>query len=330
MLTLERLELDRCDWDEMDSFQDRVIFQTREWLEFISRTQGAEPIVAAVSDGAERVGYFTGMTLRRFGVPILGSPLPGWTTLSMGFNLPDAVSRSEAAAALPRFAFRSLGCMHLELKDRRLLAADLTGLGFQHTPRLTFEIDLTPDEDAIFAGMTSACRRAIRKGVKVGVTVEEARGEEFATEYYAQLEDVFAKQELRPPYGIDRVRELIRCLEPTGRLLLLRAVSPEGESIATGIFPAMNGTAYFWGGASWRSHQNLRPNEALFWHAIRDWRARGMTVLDLGGGGGYKRKFGPRELTVPHFRKSRLPGLGALREAARVMLTRLRTGGSLD
>jgi CelD/BcsL family acetyltransferase involved in cellulose biosynthesis len=330
MLNFERLELDRCDWDEMDSFQDRVIFQTREWLEFVSRTQGAEPIVAAVSDGVERVGYFTGLMLRRFGVPILGSPLPGWTTLSMGFNLPGAVSRSEAAAALPRFAFRSLGCMHLELKDRRLSAAELTGLGFQHTPRVTFEIDLTPDEDAIFAGMKSACRRAIRKSVKLGVRVEEARGEEFAAEYYAQLEEVFARQGLRPTYDVNRVRELIRCLEPTGRLLLLRAVSPEGEAIATGIFPAMNGTAYFWGGASWESHRILRPNEAIFWHAIRHWRDRGVTLMDLGGGGDYKRKFGPRELSVPHFRKSRVPGLGALREAARVTLTRLRSGGSLD
>jgi CelD/BcsL family acetyltransferase involved in cellulose biosynthesis len=330
MLSFERLELDRCDWDEMDSFQDRVIFQTREWLEFVARTQASEPIVAAVSDDGERVGYFTGMILRRFGVRILGSPLPGWTTLSMGFNLPDEVDRGEAAAALPRFAFRSLGCMHLELKDRRLAAADLDGLSFERTPRVTFELDLTPDEDEIFARMNSACRRAIRKSTKVGVSVEEARGEEFADEYHAQLGEVFAKQGLRPTYGVERVRELIRCLEPTGRLLLLRAVTEDGERIATGIFPAMNGTAYFWGGASWRSHQVLRPNEAIFWHAIRHWRARGMTVLDLGGGGDYKRKFGPQELSVPHFRKSRLPGLGALREAARVVLTRLRTGGSLD
>jgi CelD/BcsL family acetyltransferase involved in cellulose biosynthesis len=330
MLNLERLELDRCDWDEMDSFPDRLLFQTREWLEFVARTQGAEPVVAALLDGGQRVGYFTGLIARRFGVRILGSPLPGSTTNYMGFNLRDAVRRREAAAALPRFAFRSLGCLHLELIDRHLQPGDLAGLKYEHRAWESFEIDLRPDEETIFAGMQSRSRGAIRRSIKLGVTIEEVSGLEFADEYYAQLEDVFAKQELRPTYDAERVRELIRCVEPTGHLLLLRAVSPEGDRIATGIFPAMNGTAYFWGGASLRSHQKLRPNEPLFWHAIRYWRARGMTTMELGGGGDYKRKFGPRDLTVPRLRKSRVPGLGRLREPARVVLTRLRTGGSLD
>ena len=111
------------------------------------------------------------------------------------------------------------------------------------------------------------------------MTVEEASAAGFADEYYAQLQDVFAKQGLRPTYGVDRVRELIRCVHPTGRLLLVRALGPEGEPIASGIFPAMNRTAYFWGGASWRSHQILRPNEAIFWFAMRDWKARGMSAV---------------------------------------------------
>src|SRR5436189_3057502 len=99
--------------------------------------------------------------------------------------------------------------------------------------------------------MTSACRRCIRKAKKVGVTIEEADDPEFADDYYAQLRDVFAKQSLVPTYGVDRVQALIAHLHPTGRLLLLRARGPDGASIATGIFPAMNGSMYFWGGASW-------------------------------------------------------------------------------
>ena len=142
-------------------------------------------------------------------------------------------------------------------------------------------------------------------------------GASFADEYYAQLVEVFARQSLVPPYGVERVRALIDCLEPTGHLLLVRARSAEGLPVATGIFPAFNGTAYFWGGASVREHQILRPNEAVFWYAMRYWRARGMTVLDLGGGGEYKRKYGPSELRVPFFRRSRFPGLSVLREVAR-------------
>jgi CelD/BcsL family acetyltransferase involved in cellulose biosynthesis len=321
VLRLERLELDRVDWPKLDAFEDRLLFQTREWLDFVQRTQDAEPIVAALlSEQGSVVGYFTGLVVRRFGVRILGSPFPGWTTSYMGFNLEEGVERRQAAEALLRFAFKTLRCLHVEFKDRRFLEPDeLNGLGLDESPSVTFEVDLRPSEEEVFGHMTSACRRAIRKSEKEGVLVEEATGEEFADEYYAQLEDVFAKQSSVPTYDVYRVRELIRALHPTGRLLLLRARSADGKGIATGIFPGLNTTAYFWGGASWREHQIVRPNEAIFWYAMRYWKARGISVLDMGGGGDYKRKYGPVELNIPSFRKSRLRGLGTLREFARRM-----------
>jgi hypothetical protein len=308
----------------MDAFDDRVIFQTREWVEFVADTQEAEPVFARVLDGGAPVGFFTGLVVRRVGVRILGSPFPGWTTSTMGFNLAPGTSRRAAVEALLPFAYRGLGCVHLELKDRLLTLDHLDGLGFRTSPFTVFEVDLAPPEDQIFAAMSSACRRAVRKGEKVGVTVEEAGPGDFGEEYYAQLEEVFARQSLRPSYDVERVRALIRHVHPTGRLLLLRAVSADGERIATGIFPAMNGVAYFWGGASLGSHQILRPNEAIFWHAMRHWKARGVTKLDMGGGGDYKRKYGPRELSIPFARRARLPGLGRMRDLAEYALTRGR------
>jgi CelD/BcsL family acetyltransferase involved in cellulose biosynthesis len=324
---LERIALDAVDWADLDAYPDRVVFQTREWIEFVARTQGAEPVLAGVVERGRTVGYFTGLVVKKYGLRLLGSPFPGWTTSSIGFNLVETASRPDAARALVAFAFGPLRCVHLELKDRRLRESDLEGLGFESSPTVTFEVDLSPAEDAIFANMTSACRRAIRKSKKEGVVVEEASGADFAGEYYAQLEDVFAKQSLRPMYGVTRARELIRCLKPTGRLLLLRARAPDGTAIATGIFPAMNGVAYFWGGASWRSHQILRPNEAIFWYAMRYWKERGMTVLDMGGGGDYKRKYGPTETSVPFARRSRFRALMLLRDAAQARQRRRRSLG---
>jgi Acetyltransferase (GNAT) domain len=318
MLRLERVELNDCDWADMDSYPDRVIFQTREWLDFVARTQRAEPLVASVLDDGRPVGYFTGLIVKRLGIRILGSPLPGWTTESMGFNLIEDVSRADAAVALVHFAFGPLRCAHLELKDRRLRAFDVEARGFESDSTLTYEMDLSQDESAIFGRMSSACRRAIRKAEKVGVRVERTTDPEFAEEYYAQLKRVFARQSLVPTYGIERVRDLIDCLEPTGRLLLVRALSPDGRPIATGMFPAFNGTAYFWGGASLREDQILRPNEAIMWYAIRYWHTRGMSKLDLGGAGEYKRRYGPRELRVPFLHRSRVAGLSRMRALARI------------
>lgn len=326
MLRLERVPLDEVD-PAIEALRAGNVFQTREWLEFVSRSQHAEPVVARVERDGEVVGAFTGLIVRRFGVRILGSPFQGWMTGPMGFNLDPGVPRADAMRALVRFAFRRLGCLHVELMDRHAGFEELGPVRARLVEFPTFELDLTADEDALFAGMTSACRRAIRKGARVGVRVEEAHGVEFADEYYEQLLDVFERQGQgrKPPFGVELVREMIRCVEPSGNLLLLRAVAPEGERIATALFPARADFAYFWGGASLRSHQILRPNEAIFWHAIRHFRERGVPLFDLGGGGDYKRKFGAQEKLIPYVRKSRVPGMLAARDLAAYVYKRRAT-----
>jgi CelD/BcsL family acetyltransferase involved in cellulose biosynthesis len=330
LLRLQRLDVSSVDWDELDTYADRNVFQTREWLSFVEKTQRAEPVIAEVTQAGETVGFFTGLVVRRYGVRILGSPLRGWTTGYQGFNLRPGVSRRDAVAALPQFAFRTLRCLHIELRDRNLSLDDMDGLGWESSVKTIWEVDLRRPEEEIFGGMTSACRRCIRKAEKVGVTIEEADDLEFADDYYAQLRDVFAKRALVPTYDKARVVELIRHVLPTGRLLLLRARDGDGLCIATGIFPALNGRTYFLGGASWRSHQNLRPNEALMWQAMRQWKARGVEWLDLGSathrakvpgpgpstGAEYKRKYGPHEVTVPFFWTSRFRALSSARNAA--------------
>jgi CelD/BcsL family acetyltransferase involved in cellulose biosynthesis len=316
------------DWRRITSMPDRVVFHTPEWLRYVASTQHAEPVVAAVLRDGERVGYFLGLVVKRFGLRILGSPFPGWTTPSMGFTLDAGVSRRAAAAALPALAFGPLKCVHVELVDRWLTPQDAAGLGYETDVHMTLEVDLTGDEDAIFGRMTSACRRAVRKAEKSGVTVEVAQGVGFAEEFHEQLTGVFARQGLVPTYDVERVRELIRCLEPAGMLLMLRCRAEDGRSIATGLFPAFGRSAYFWGGASLRQDQILRPNEAIFWAAIRHWRERGIQAFDLAGPNDYKRKYGGVEVFLPSCTRSRFAGLSSMRSLAEAAVkTRQRWQG---
>jgi lipid II:glycine glycyltransferase (peptidoglycan interpeptide bridge formation enzyme) len=170
---------------------------------------------------------------------------------------------------LPSFVFDELKCHHLELIDPYVSEADYKDLPFFVTLTHSYEIDLTLPEDKLFANMHKSCRWSIRKAAKNGVIIEEASDPGFAEDYFAQLEDVFAKQSLVPTYKIMRVRALIENLYSTGNLLLLRARNPEGVCIATGIFVSFNEIMEFWGGASWREHQKLLPNEAIMWYAIK-------------------------------------------------------------
>ncbi|HMD98901.1 MAG TPA: GNAT family N-acetyltransferase [Terriglobia bacterium] len=302
------------DWDRLDKFEDRTVFQTREWLEFVAETQNARPVVLELRDNSAIVGYFSGLTFTAFGVKILASWFPGWTTPYMGFNLLPGIPRAAALAAVEEAAFGKLRCLHLEVCDPCFSPEDGRGLGFACESFPTYRTDLRKSEADIFNGMTSACRRCIRKAEKCGVVVEEAHDLGFADEYYEQLKEVYAKQRLVPSYGIDRVRALIKHLEPTGRLLLLRARDPHGRCIATGLFPGFNKMAEFWGAASFQSGQILRPNETIQWYAMRYWKSRGLETYDWGGENPYKEKYGCVPFSAPRFSKSRYKLLAKLRD----------------
>jgi hypothetical protein len=314
-LRLERVE--RSALRPVESYSDFTVFQTDAWLAFLTASQGGEPVFAKVTAEGQAVGRFTGFMTGRYGLKLLGAPMPGWTTAYMGFNLDEGIDRRAALAALKEHAFREFGCIHFELQDRRISAADAEGAALRYRPTMGFKIDLTQSEEALFAAMDPAARRCVRKAEKSGVVVEQVTDPGFAHEYYEQLIDVFAKQHLSPTYPESRVASLVEHVLPSGNLLLLRARDPDGNCIATAIFPGANDLMYFWGGASWRSGQPFRPNEAIQWAAMRYWKARGVTTYDMGGGGEYKRKYGGEEMHGAWLRHSKYGFLESLRNSAK-------------
>ena len=316
------IKFDAVDWDLLDKFADRTVFQTREWLRFVSETQKATPVVIELRQGKDLAGYFTGLTFSKFGVKVLGSSFPGWTTPYMGFNLVPDASRAAALKAVEELAWEELKCLHIEVSDPYFVPEDGKILGFNCEFYTSYRTDLRLKEDELFNKMDSACRRCVRKAEKSGVTIEEAHDIAFADEYYEQLKDVFGKQGLVPTYSVERVRALVKHMEPTGRVLLLRARDPEGKCIATGIFPGFNKITEFWGNASFRSTQILRPNELIQWYVMRYWKQRGVEVYDWGGEGTYKEKYGCVVHRVPWFIKSRNQLVSRLREEARKMFVR--------
>ena len=323
MLRWKRIQISLDEWSRiLGSFPDHTLFQSVPWLRFLQDSMGGELIFAVFHDGDRARGYFVGMLVKKMGLRILGSPLPGWTTSYMGFVLQPGISRREALDDLQRFAFEELHCAHMEVMDRHLDSPSLEGC-YRVRHYNGFELDLSLDDERLFGNFDAACRRCIRKASRCGVVIEEAADQEFADDYYRQLKDVFGKQGLYPTYSIERVQKLISYLHPTGNLLLLRARDAQGRCIATGIFPAMNDRAYFWGGASWRRDQHLRPNEALMWYAIRYWKHRGMRRFDFAGAGDYKRKFGPHEISIPWIGISRYPVLFTMRNGL-MLASRLR------
>jgi len=314
--SFRRVDIASIDPQELDAYADRIVYQTLPWIKFIAHSQRAEPVLAALYRNDERLGYFTGLIVKKFGFKILGSPFPGWNTPYMGFNLRPNVTRALATEALIDFAFNELRCHHIELMDRYMVPEDYSHLGFETSIFDSFELDLTLTKDQLWQNLRQDCREAIRKAERSGVVVEEAHDIEFADDYYDQLKHVFAVKNSVPPFGVDRVRQMITFMEPTGNLLMLRARNKEGTCIATSIRPAVNKTVFAWGSASWRHFSRAKPNEMLQWYAIKYWKGRGMRTFDLVGRGDYKLKYGSHPIVVPWVRKSKTQSIAFLRFSA--------------
>src|SRR4051794_31373855 len=89
---------ERIAWEEAGTADDGGypnpnLFQSTAWLSFLAEIQNAEPVAAVLRDGSQELGRFSGLLVRRWGFRFLGSPLPGWTTPYMGFDLRPGVSR---------------------------------------------------------------------------------------------------------------------------------------------------------------------------------------------------------------------------------------------
>ena len=317
-VTIERRPYDAGAWEEVVSVHPEAEpFHGAAWLAYLQAAFGAEPVVATVRLDGRAVGHVVGAIVRRYGVRILGSPLRGWGTQYLGFLLDPGVDRRLVADALVPFAFRDLGCLHVELGDPWLSIEAMAGSAYRLEPGITYVADLRPDESAILGAMRQTTRNYTRQALRKGLTVEVATDAAFADEYHAQLSEVFGRQGLAPTYPVERVRTLISTVGPSGDLLCLRVRDPAGKCIATGIFVGRNRRAVLWGAAFRREDADLHPNEAMHWEAMRHWRARGITLYDLGGGGDYKAKFGAVIVPTPRYVASRYAVLDAGRSAVR-------------
>src|SRR5258708_18533077 len=254
MMKFYPIDIKSADWKRFDSFADRTLLQTCELLLFIAESQNAQPVLAELRESSEVRGYFTGLTFSKFGMKVLGSSFPGWTTPYIGFNLNPGVSRRAALEALENFAWDDLKCLHLEVSDPKFTFEDGQSARFKTEYYASYRTNLGRSEEELFNGMESACRRCIRKAEKSGLKIEEVHDIAFADEYYEQLKDVFAKQSLVPTYSVERVRSLVRNVEAGGNILLIRARGPQGKGIATRIYPGSHPIAAYRGPASFRAH----------------------------------------------------------------------------
>ncbi len=319
MYKFELLDEGRIPWDSIHGTYDSTIYKTKEWLTYLNKWKGIPAFVVQITKDENDIGYFVGEIVKQV-VKIVGSPFEGTGTAHQGLSMLVNISNEERIIIykeLSKWVFKNHYALFVQIEDWQLSVEDCEGK-VKYSPVDGYLIDLNKTEDELFHNLhSSSCRYSINKSRKQGVVIRETFDvKRFVEIYYDQLIEVFAKQGLTPTYGIECVHALVDSLYPN-RILLLEAVSQEGDVLATGLFPGDENLAVFWGGASYQRYQKLCPNEPLIWEGIIKWKSRGTRTFDMCGIRQYKLKFGPELYTKTKIYFSKYPGLLEMKNLAK-------------
>jgi hypothetical protein len=305
-------------WDEaIRGLPGKTLFHESAWLDHVLDIHPAGDIAhfELLRDG-ERVGYHCGLEIRKLLLRVHGSPLGGTGTNHGGPLAAEDVPVRELVKGLS--ALVGLGrVMHLEVSNPRLDYAVMREAGFAVQPGVTHVVQVPGTEEEAWQQLRSAARNRVRKARDYGLVVEVADNEAIVDQFFEQFTEVYGKQGMVTPFGIERPRSLFRRLAPAGRLLPLR-VRLGDEVLATGLFPWDEHCIYFWGAASWVRHHRLCPNEALHWKVLQFAVEQRIPLYNMcGGTSQFKNKFGGDD--VPHnvYHRSAHPLLRRARERYR-------------
>ena len=135
-------------------------------------------------------------------------------------------------------------------------------------PTWILELPADPDElRASWKKTSNNLFRNLRKADKAGVSVREGRDESDLRAFYAlYLRTMRRRRSLPRPYR--QLSEDRRLLQPDGTFRLFVA-EHEGDIVAGGVFHAFGDTVDLLYNGSDDSRLDVRPNHALYWHAIR-------------------------------------------------------------
>jgi hypothetical protein len=330
-LELVRLRGRPADWDTLiRRYDGKTLFHESCWLDHLLDIHpGSRIDYFVVRDGGADVGYFCAQRLRKFMLPIYGSPLPGTGTNYMGPVMRSGVDRVAVVQAILR-ACRRHGVAHLELSAAWLDDDVATSTGLLVDRGLTHVVPLPATEAEAWAGMKSTARNRVKKAERAGLLVDLTSDPAVVDHFFEQLGEVFGKQGMATPYSIERPRSLFRRLMRAGRLLAAW-VKHDEEVIAAGLFPHDDRHIYFWGAASWLKAQHLCPNELLHWRVIQRAVELGIPAYNMcGGESQFKDKFGGRDVPYHLYSRSLVPLLSPARRAyRRLHWWRLRLRGVL-
>ncbi len=279
-------------WDEIvATFPQRTVFHRRAWLNCLAESHQVEWRFWSVTQSSRVVGYFCGGIIQRGPFRMLGSPMRSWYTNYLGPLLREEARGENFAAALDDLAHEErLAIIEIEYPD--MPNSDFLGAGYNCHNSWTQQVELSRDHREMLLRMSNGRKHGVRKSRRHGLEVVEC--EDAATRLYGQLTRALHCKGAVCPFAAEFPQAIVKHLQPAGLLYTLGVRNPEGEIVATGIFPFDNGTVYQWNSSSEIEGRKWHPNDLLHWELMCKAADDGLGLYDMSGYGRFNRAFGAK------------------------------------
>lgn len=289
------------------------------WMDFLILDLSIKPYVLEIKAfGGEC--FFVSFIFKKMGFYFCGSPFEGWSTPFMGYIWLSEWSteqKKKILKATKKFIFKTTKCVYIQISDWDITVNQAKDMKLKHYIVKTPIIDISRSEEEMFSSfkvdVRTNCRNFEKRG---GVFCRIEPSLRFSSEHYKQLIDVFDKQNMNVPYHQKKIDNLMNIFSYYPQNIICEEVlEPENNnSIASGIFLLYKDYCYFFGAASYRQYQLLRPNEYIIWKAILEAKEKGCNCFDMCGVRKYKEKFMPQIDSHPVFYFEKLPFLYQLKK----------------
>jgi len=266
--------LDHPDWDDLlPRSGDPSFFHTSAWARVLAGSYGYKPV------------YFVHRESGRLSLVMpfmdIASPFTGRRGVSLPFTDfcdpfgPDAEALEAAVEAVLAYG-RQAKWRYADWRTR----GDLIPKARPSATLLTHDLDLRPTEAEILSGMSESHSRNIRKAIKDGLAISIDRSRESLDDFY-RLHGLTRRKHGLPPQPLLFFRSILDHVlsRDLGVIVSARLA---GKVIASSVFFHFGPTAIFKYGGSDPGQLSHRPNNLVLWEAIRWYKARGATTLNLG------------------------------------------------
>lgn len=292
-------QLDRQRWSQFVlDHPSANIFHSPEMFDVYQKTRGYKARLWAAVDGQ---GTVLALILP-VQISLMSGPLQRITSRAVVFGSVLAVDgpRGEAALAQMLEAYaRDIGGAYLFTELRNVI--DLAPLqpvlersGFIYEEHLNYLVDLTQDEDEMFAKVSRRTRSYIRKAMRQeDLELREVTDRAELPACYELLRQTYQNAQV-PLSDISLFENAFDILRPLG-LARFMAIYLDGKPIAVTIDLYFKDRVYYWYGGMDRDYSKRHPNEYLRWSVISQGKKEGYAIFDFGGAGRPDQVYGVRD-----------------------------------